>query len=72
MISFVIMESISFVFFFLFLLLAANLFLRLFAIEKYQQFKKYNKTIIIWVLSISIVLILLRIPGLLSQNINNK
>lgn len=72
MISFVIMESISFVFFLLFLLLAANLFLRLFAIDKYHQFKKYNKTIIIWVLSISIVLILLRIPGLLSQNINNK
>jgi hypothetical protein len=62
MITFMILEIFSLTIFLLFFLLIINVFLRLFFINRYQKFKKRNKSIVIWIFSITLLLILLRLP----------
>ena len=57
-----ILEIFSLTIFLLFFLLIINVFLRLFFINRYQKFKKRNKSIVIWIFSITLLLILLRLP----------
>ena len=66
MITFMIMEIVSFMVTLLFFLLIINIVLKFFFISYYIKFKKKNKSIVIWIVSITLLLIALRIPAMIS------
>ena len=65
-------EIIVFAFYGLQLLLYLNIILRLLAHNTFLRFKKYNKAIVIWVLSIALALYLLHLPALLHYHLGHQ
>lgn len=62
MIDLATIEIIVLAFYALQLLLITNIVLRLLAVRSFHKFKKYNKAIVIWILSIATLFFLLHLP----------